>query len=63
MLLNAEYEKAMETNISRYQANVGRLIKLSDRLYSDLAIVASGKKVKKSESEPEQIFIGGLFKD
>jgi len=46
----------MEGNLSKYKTDLDRLIKLSDQLYTDLAIVAAGKKVQKGESEPGQIF-------
>ena len=46
----------MEGNLGRYKADLDRLIKMADQLYTDLAIVASGKRVKKGETEPGQIF-------
>jgi len=42
----------MKTNLSRYQDDLDRLIKLSEQIRSDLLLVASNKKVKKGESEP-----------
>lgn len=46
----------MKGNLGRYQADLDRLIKVSDQLHTDLADVAVGKKVKKGESEPGQKF-------
>ncbi len=46
----------MEGNLGRYKDDLNRLIKVSDQLYNDLAIVASSKRVKKGETEPGQIF-------
>ena len=46
----------MEGNLGRYQADLDRLINLSDLLHADLAIVASGEKVKKGEPEPGRLF-------
>lgn len=46
----------MKTNISRYQDDLDRLIKLSEQIRSDLILVVSNKKVKKGERELGLLF-------
>ena len=47
----------MKTSLSRYQDDLDRLIKLSEPMYNDLALVASKKKAKKGEGEPGLLFL------
>ena len=46
----------MRTNLTRYQEDLERLIKLSDQMYLDFALAASGKKAKKGETNPGEVF-------
>lgn len=46
----------MEANLDKYKADLDKLIKLSDLLLADLNLLASGKKSKKGEPEPGQVF-------
>lgn len=46
----------MKTNLTRYQEDLERLIKLSDQMHLDFALVASGEKAKKGEIKPGEIF-------
>ena len=45
----------MKTNLSRYQDDLERLIKLSELMYSDLMLEVSGKKAKKGGIKPGQL--------
>jgi hypothetical protein len=46
----------MKTNLTRYQEDLERLIKLSDQMHLDFALLASGKGVKKGTTKPGEIF-------
>lgn len=46
----------MKTNLGRYQEDLDRLIKLSEQIYNDLALLASKKKAKKGGREPGLLF-------
>lgn len=52
----------METNLSRYQKDLARLLKESEIIYNDLANEAKGKKGKKGELNPGQLFFEGYQK-
>ena len=46
----------METNLTKYQEELERLIKLSDQMYLDLDLAASGEEAEKGEGELGNIF-------
>jgi len=46
----------MKTNLSRYQDDLDRLIKLSEQMLSDLLLAVSSKKTKKGEGKPGLLF-------
>ena len=46
----------MKTNLTKYQEDLERLIKLSDQMYLDLDLAESGKKAQKGERKLGDIF-------
>jgi len=46
----------MKTNLTKYQEDLERLIKLSDQMYLDLDLAASGEEAEKGEGELGNIF-------
>ncbi len=46
----------MKTNLTKYQEDLERLIKLSDQMYEDIKLEVSEEKAQKGEGEPGNIF-------
>jgi len=46
----------MKTNLTKYQEDLERLIKLSDQMYEDIKLVIAEKKPQKGEMEPGLVF-------
>jgi hypothetical protein len=46
----------MKTNLTKYQEDLERLIKLSDQMYEDIKLEGSKKKPQKGEMEPGMVF-------